>query len=463
MISRNIRNVAGLLAWLSAGGILVLLNFSLVVANYLACLVSFTLLGVDTKPLGEDELFGPLFMTVAPQATQAHLYAAVVAAAMAAGFFFMVRFLFHSIELYRDRKTFYIPNKEEQNAKAALKEIEENLLKALLLSIAMGFLVYWDIQLFRYRLTAGLFQIDSPDAASQLPNWQLQWQQNSDFYGWALTRCGAWGYVAVTALGCLLLEFGFTKVRMYFDRLVAPLDEWLQNRKELAPQPALYGYDENGAPVYDSATPLVYAPDGQPLESSEASVDAQTANRAGSSGQTPVPHTTGRDEAAFASSDPHRGATVPVDHSFEFGNGAGPRPPSTQPRVSAIPAIVTDERNSRPGCAHDTSESGDPPPTSEPRNAALFDPQLSKVAFPSDGPEEERRPPNHARGIHEVLGDSGRRMSTQEALAHPDLFHVDPASGDIWDRRFWEAIHGGPATDNTATVEPANNTAQGEN
>ena len=61
MISRLMRNSAGLLVWLMADGILIALNLIVILANYLACKTSFELLGFEMRPLATDELVGGFF------------------------------------------------------------------------------------------------------------------------------------------------------------------------------------------------------------------------------------------------------------------------------------------------------------------------------------------------------------------------------------------------------------------
>jgi hypothetical protein len=43
-----------------------------------------------------------------------------------------------------------------------------------------------------------------------------------------------------------------------------------------------------------------------------------------------------------------------------------------------------------------------------------------------------------------VGGDAGERVGVGEALADKDRYHVDPATGSIWRRDHWGALHGEP-------------------
>ena len=381
MLGSLFRNLVGLSVWLAALVFFVAVNLGLVVANYLGTLIAFELQGYESKPLYLDELFGPFFDAVAPDATLAHLYAAAVAVVVALGIFLLLKLANHIYRLADDRR-FYARQLEEDEARPdgnpglsseARAELEENKRAATRLIVrdavlSLVFLaatvvaVRWDLGLFRFRSVAGAEGLEDPALATRLENWELQMQNHGDLFAWVLTGAGAWGYLAVTVIACLALEYGTIRVGDYWARFANSLQQAFS-----PPEPAPHlGYDADGQPVFDPSVALAYDVNGTPIEPD-------------------------LDDAGFFDPQP--------------GTQGAPAPPT----VGGDGALFTPP--AEPGPAADA-----PTPTEEPASDELRD----------------------------VIGGDGDRVRLADALADADRYHVDPASLDVWDRAYWEELHGSP-------------------
>jgi hypothetical protein len=218
-----------------------------------------------------------------------------------------------------------------------------------------------------------------------------------------LIGVGAWGYLAVTALGCFILEVAFEKLTERWARLMAPVDRVIDGW--FAPaggEPELfYGYDEEGQPVYDPETPVAYDTEGNPVTDAEESVPGEEetvvstrAVPAGAAGDARV---------VFNEAQARQVKPIPAAQGNGNGNGSG---------------------NGRPG--------------------ALFD--LSHVEQPSaeeEWPQEVYdRPGAEQADLREVIGVEGEQVSLAAAQADTGRYYVDQATGQVWDRNHWESLHG---------------------
>lgn len=256
------RNAVAMFFWLAVMSTAIVIGGAVIFSNYVACASSFELLGYEMKPLEADVLVGPLAGALFGDATLAHLYAAAIALTIALGLFLVFHLAFQVFQLMQDRRA-YIEQGDDSSARIALRLVVRDLILigAFLLPLALAFV--WDIELFRFRSVAGAMNLSDPGTApTAIANWDLQLDEHSRLFAWIIAKNGAWGYLAVTVLACLALEFTFTKVGDAWSRLLSGF------RAEPNPESAeliLYGYDSNGQPVYDESEPTSFDTSGRML------------------------------------------------------------------------------------------------------------------------------------------------------------------------------------------------------
>jgi hypothetical protein len=256
MTSHYLRNAAKVLGWALAATLTAALNGWIVVSNYMACLQSFQLLGFESKPLKDDELFGWFFSTIAPEATLAHLYAGAVAGAVAMGLWIEAHLLFRVYAMLQDRSE-YRHLGDAESERIASRRILFALGLLAVVAVPLVFAIIADVQYFRFRMVAQALGIEDPQkAAGTIENWDLQMTKNGRLFAWSIARFGAWAYIAVIGVACLGLEFFAQQNGEAVARLFAPVEQ---------AQPEFYGYDENGQPVYSRQTPVAYDRDGNPV------------------------------------------------------------------------------------------------------------------------------------------------------------------------------------------------------
>jgi hypothetical protein len=231
-------------------------------------------------------------------------------------------------------------------------------------------------------------------------------------FAWSIARVGAWGYMAITALAGLGLEVASHRTSQYWHRLISPLDALLEPSVPQEEQMLFYGYDEQGQPVYDPQTPVAYTPDGTPVPGYRSmAVDA-------------APGATGR----IAEMDQPE--------------------PEASTQLAGEPTEVIDAPGSleRPPFAPVASEqngAGQQAPTPRP----LFEP--APLSCPPRGlstPLGSPAPrPDHSRLRDVIGGAAGTQVSLATALADQEQYFVDPATGQVWDRQYWEQLHGQPS------------------
>lgn len=251
-MERVTRHCVGLVLWIALSAAFVAIAGQVVTSNYLACKAAFELLGFEMQPLKTDELIGPLVGAFFPKATLAHLYALALALTVAGAFFLLFHLGFHIYDLVEDRHA-YMEAGDERSARVVVRLIVCNGVAMLAFGIPLIVAVGWDINLFRYRSIAGALGIEDPRvAAMTVKAWDLQMRDNRQLYAWSAARWGAWGYLAVTVLACLGLEFAFRKTGDTWAKLIGAIRETFQPGASDGDQLMLDGYDENIAPTYDS-------------------------------------------------------------------------------------------------------------------------------------------------------------------------------------------------------------------
>lgn len=260
---------------LSALGVLFFLVVTAVMTltNYLSCEFSFELLGYDKKPLKFDELVGPFLAAYLEKAQLVHLYSFMVAVLVTLGLFLTFRISAGIYNLYMDRR-YYLGAADPESARIVTQKIVREVIWLVALAVPIYWAVHWDIQLFRVRSIAGVLGAEGPDVMLDLLGWEQQMEQNGQMWVWQITHLGAFGYLSLTAIACLGLEFSMRKISEHFRETIDRIQALFTPEPSRGESPDFYGYDENGLPVYDNQVPIAYDVNGNPIASAgEVPVD----------------------------------------------------------------------------------------------------------------------------------------------------------------------------------------------
>jgi hypothetical protein len=412
VIARFIRNLAGFLfCLLVVDSGLVVLNGAMMIANYLACKGSFELLGFEMRPLWTDELVGHLLGAFFPKATLAHFYALIVAVTVALGLFLVFKLAFSVADLWEARRDSLAAN-DQESARKAMRLIVRDLGMLLIFLIPLAWAIYWDVYLFRYRSIAGALGIEDPTVAPQMFGWERQLRENGELFAWALVHIGAWGYVAVTALACLSLEFAWHKTVRYWDWLEGNCRELMQPATTPQEQALFYGYDHNGQPVYDPNVPIAYDTDGNPVAGQDET------------GADTSPGTAAHEANTGSQSEPTSSAATATN-----GNGAVD--------ASLFDPAPANQDGATPNGAADKTSSG-----FRPTHRTRAERAPAGVSTASRTADND---------LHPVIGGTeGERVSLAAALADRRRYWVDPETHDVWDTDFRQALLNGGAPQATA-------------
>lgn len=404
MLSRIARNFIKLNLSLLFVLFLIALNVLLVVSNYLACKISFELLGTENRPLGTDELVGPFFRAFFGQASLAHLYAMLVAVTVSVGLFLILKLGFDTLNLLEDQRI-YSENRDEQSAQITRRRIFRNLIMIGIFALPLGFAIYWDIHLFRFRSIAQVMGYEYPEMVIKLVSWSGQLRQKGGQWVWFLTRIGAWGYLGITAICCLSLEYAIYRAGESWALLVDALSEPFQSRVEQEVQPEDYDYGQHLPPDNRPNIPVSREPEGVPVASQNG-----------------------------AGVGPGNGSGRPDNISF-----SGQIPANVFPRsgVSAMPVGVSGGGdNPSDGVAGSQFVVGDGNngrgQTNRP-GGVLFDsaPGIPVAGETVHSQVSGRRETEAA--LYPVIGSpNGERVSLADALANPEQYWVDPDTHEIW-------------------------------
>ena len=261
-----VRNLLKTCSWASLALLSLALTLGLVLCNYLATRTSLELMGFEQNPLRNDALLGDYFDAFLGGATLAHVTAALVAALAALGLYLVFHYLFLFHRVWRDR-AFY---KDPEEKRAARSTMQTYLLHLALLVVCLVPLIWWDLEMFRYRILAGLHQTEDPTLAIQtVQTWGLEMQQGGQLMAWTLVQVGTWGYLGLTAASCLGLEISIEKTQE------AAARTWASVAPAQPTSQALYGYDADGHPVYEPDQPLAYDSEGRPLDEAPVAEDGR--------------------------------------------------------------------------------------------------------------------------------------------------------------------------------------------
>ncbi len=257
------------------------------------------------------------------------------------------------------------------------------LLFAAVLMVALIWAISWDLALFRYRTIAGAMTGGEPDITPlAYPGMSEFLAANDHLFISALVQIGPWGYLAITILSCVLLEVAFRQLSDRWSRLMDPIDNLFEPEE-------FYGYDELGQPVYDRNAAVTYDTNG--------------------------------DAIAIADDDSVLDETVLVP---------------TRQAVQTVDA--------------DVSSNGGAPAGMRSFIAHADDGQLFYAPAPPMNPdtpwpdEVEETTGSASTDLREVIGAPGTRVTLEEALGDSRRYRVDHATGRVWDRSIWEALHGAP-------------------
>ena len=202
------------------------LTILMVITNYMACTVSFELLGFDRAPLYRDRLLGPVFQGIAGKATLTDLFSLMVSVVIAAGMYLFFHLTFQVCKCFEDRRAYQL----EGDTLSALVITHRmwwylGVLSAVFLALVLA--IRWDIHLFLFRVVAGALSLEDPGLALKLANWETQIQEKSDLWFIVMARIGAWGYISITAIACLCLEYSRHKLGECWAQLANSLDKLL--------------------------------------------------------------------------------------------------------------------------------------------------------------------------------------------------------------------------------------------
>lgn len=227
MASRVLRNACGLVVSLAAVAFMVTVNAALVVANYMACQVSFYLQGFDAKPLAQEELVGRWLGALAPKATLSHFYALVLAVVVAVGLFWAGHLVVEIVRAAQQRRLATQTGDREEVAAWTWIIIEHSLYLSIVVAVLVA-PIRWDLWLFRLRSIAGAHSVENVKQFAQIANLNPEAQSAGGTLVSRLADVGAYGYLCATGLAVLMLELAMKKLSEYFARFMKPADDLLE-------------------------------------------------------------------------------------------------------------------------------------------------------------------------------------------------------------------------------------------
>lgn len=204
-----------------------LVNLWLFLGNYMGLQLSFLLLGWDRMPIARDSLIGNFFQDFFPGTTIAQLFALVIASVVALGLFFVFNSGMRTIDLIADRR-FYLRTGDKESAAVASETIFREFFLFLLLVGVLVYVIHWDLDLFRFRSIAGARQFETADMAAHMLSWPIQMKNQGRLWAWTCTQAGSWGYLAMTAASCLLVEISIRKTAQSWTSFISPIDQWIE-------------------------------------------------------------------------------------------------------------------------------------------------------------------------------------------------------------------------------------------
>jgi hypothetical protein len=427
MITNSVRNLTALVLWLAIAFAALYLNVQVTTANYLGCKAALEKQGYEPEPLGVDPLVGRFLGAFLDQATLAQFVALGVALVEALALFLLFHTCFELWRLFQIRgenqnliaatqkqsgnaetepveSTQEIETETTRDAQAEVRAANRLILRAIveiaLLALILIPVIRWDIDLIRFRAVVDALGNGSPEInPMQIPSWTNFLSTNDHLFITRLIGNGAWGYLGVTALGCLLLELSFEKLDQRWARLMSPVDKKLDGWLHPEPEAIFYGYDETGQPVYEPDTPVSYDLDGRPVMAVE-DVRADTSE-----------------------ADDEETIVRPVEASAGSKNPSRPFADWPKPQAESAP-VGSGNGNGNGYSPLFDSSAIDQPRTSE---------EWPHVVYES---------PETRSSMLDVIGTNSDRVSLATAQADPSTYYVDQVTGQVWNRKHWESLHG---------------------
>ncbi len=254
------------------------INAWAVVEHYLSVKNALELLGTERLPLYKDELLGQLIGAFVPNATLPLAIALTVATVEAIGLYVLFHELFEVLALNRHRRQALRAGDEDEAAEA-LHRIIMGTTVVVIFAVLLVPAIRFDLALFRFRSLAGTMA--DPTLAAQMPGWASQLRDQGDFFSVQLAQIGAWGYLAFTAIGCLVLERAFSKTGIQVALALQGLDDWWERGRENGDR-----FEEDGQWVEASEEPDVEQQD--PLPDPVEPAPKETAGNARPTDDQPV-------------------------------------------------------------------------------------------------------------------------------------------------------------------------------
>ena len=480
-----VRNFLGLIFLIGADVILLSVFVALIVANYLACKSAFDFSGYDGLPLANEAFIGQIIGPFFPEATLSHFYALVVAVVIALGLFILTYCIFYIWVLMRDQKA-YLAQNDSQSAQIILNKMHETMLLIAIIIPCLASAINWDFQLFLYRSVVGALGIEDPSQAPlTVLNWERQMEVNGNFFAWHLARIGAFGYLGITGVACIALEFTFRRTTERLLILISNIESIFistDQHDERTP----YGYDSRRQPVYDPAVPVAYDVSWTPV----ILHGYDSGNYPVYDPQTPITFDTARNPITIKTDPEVKPATdkdtsaASQEHHHREEIRTQPTPPNAiHPRNSESP------QDQRTTGMHNTESDGTNSPTAVVApSGPSDDSQCKPTTDPEVGPSSDTNTTTSSKGHHqhtadinrteregtgtpnagvstsgrsndsqtslfddeeafqslgyrrseyaqqkEVIGNPGERVSLAAAMADKEHYWVDPDSLEIWD------------------------------
>jgi hypothetical protein len=389
MISSVLRNVGRFLVWGAVVVAAVWVNVWAIPEHYLQVKGGLEMAGFEQQELYRDPLVGRIFGPFFPEATLPLAMALTLALGEALGLYLWFYEIFDVLALAGHRHESRLAGRAEE-VREATRRIVQSVMKLLFMSALLFWAIRWDVEIFRFRSLASALGPEGPATPGDVASWDLQLQNHASQYVVWLAQYGAWGYIAITAVGCLALEWAFLNLGISFAQVMRPVDEaWDRWVTQEPVEPEMAGFDATTA---------------------QQPVDAEA-----------VPAAVG----AYPAADP-----------------AIPTSATAGVVVADAPSIAESSREmaATPIPAQAGTQMASPPPSSTP----YFDP--TDAALPLQPEPATPRP--QVRAVtqaprYDVIGSvPPSRVTLEEALADQSRYHVDRAQGrvTIWGREYWHVL-----------------------
>lgn len=225
MISETFKSTLRLLFWSSMLLIAILLAIYAITANYLGCVSALERLNFEQRPLASDRLLGQFLGSFFGNATLVSFYSGLIALVMSTSLFCIFHIVYRfpiQFEEWMDSRRTQDPNAESKSR----VRIITSLLTVVFFLWMLVKAVTWDIWLFRYRSVADMLGIEDPVIATEtIPTWEVIKEQYGHLFALQVIDVGAYGYLAFTILGCLVLEVSLLRLSQEFSLLLSPIDK----------------------------------------------------------------------------------------------------------------------------------------------------------------------------------------------------------------------------------------------